>query len=270
MILLHYVSNGSTRLAVKTAQGVFDAGGTTLDDIFSGQAPSVTGDPLDEGTLVYAPSVPRPGKIVCVGHNYRKHVEESGAEMPENPVLFSKYLNALTASGQDVPIPSVTTQCDYEAELVIVIGRHAERVSEANATDYVFGYSNGNDISARDLQRLTPQWMLGKTLTKFGPVGPYLCSREEMGSFATQPIRCSVNGELRQDSVLGDMIFGVPELVSFISRHFPLDPGDIIFSGTPSGVAMGREDKPWLKPGDEVVVEVGPLGRLVSHMVEGD
>jgi 2-keto-4-pentenoate hydratase/2-oxohepta-3-ene-1,7-dioic acid hydratase in catechol pathway len=269
MILLHYVSNGSTRLAVKTEQGIFDAGGTTLADIFAGKAPRVTGDPLDEATLEYAPSVPNPGKILCIGQNYRKHVEETGATMPEHPVLFAKFHNALAASGQDVPLRKVSTQYDYEAELVIVIGRRADAVSEAQATDYVFGYTNGNDISARDLQRLTSQWILGKSLDRCGPIGPWLCSRDEMGQLGAQPIRCTVNGELRQDSVLGDLIFSVPELVSFISRHIPLDPGDVIFSGTPSGVAMGREDKPWLKPGDEVVVEVGPLGRLVNRMVEG-
>jgi 2-keto-4-pentenoate hydratase/2-oxohepta-3-ene-1,7-dioic acid hydratase in catechol pathway len=267
MILQHYYLDGSPRLAVRTAEGVFDAGGTTLAEVLAGTAPAPTGDALDESSLRLAPSVPAPGKIVCVGLNYRKHAAETGQPVPEHPVLFSKFGNALAAAGQDIPIPAVTAQVDYEAELVVVIGRAARDVSEGDALDHVWGYTNGNDVSARDLQFQSSQWMLGKTLDSFAPIGPWLVSRDEVGDLASAPIQTWVNGDERQSSRIGDLIFGVPELVSFISRHIPLEPGDIIFTGTPEGVASGRPDKPWLKPGDTVEVAVGPLGKLVNRMV---
>ena len=269
MILLQYVAEDGTRLAVKNRDGVFDAGGTRLEDVIDGVTPTLSGPPLHQDSLRLAPCVPRPGKIVCVGLNYRLHAAESGMPIPEHPILFSKFFNALAAPGQDVALPPVASHYDYEAELVVVIGRRARSVSEAAATDHVFGYCNGNDFSARDLQFQSTQWLLGKSLDGFGPIGPWLVSKDEAGDLDGMPIRCFVNGEVRQDSVVGDLIFGVPELVSFISRHMTLDPGDIIFTGTPAGVASGRPDKPWLKPGDEVVVEVGPLGRLVNRMVAG-
>jgi 2-keto-4-pentenoate hydratase/2-oxohepta-3-ene-1,7-dioic acid hydratase in catechol pathway len=269
MILLHYVAENGTRLAMKNPDGVFDAGGARLEDVLRGAAPAPSGEPLQEDALRLAPCVPHPGKIVCVGLNYRKHAEESGMPIPEHPILFSKFSNALAAPGQAVALTGVASQYDYEAELVVVIGRRARSVSEEAALDHVFGYCNGNDFSARDLQFQSTQWMLGKTLDGFGPIGPWLVSRDDAGDLDTMPIRCFVNGEVRQDSLVGDLIFGVPELVSFISRHMTLEPGDIVFTGTPAGVASGRPDKPWLKPGDEVVVEVGRLGRLVNRMIAG-
>jgi 2-keto-4-pentenoate hydratase/2-oxohepta-3-ene-1,7-dioic acid hydratase in catechol pathway len=156
---------------------------------------------------------------------------------------------------------------DYEAELVVVIGRKARAVSNRDALDYEFGYCNGNDLSARDLQSQSSQWLLGKTLDLFAPIGPWIVSRDEVGELDELPIRCTVNGDVRQSSQVGDMIFGVSELVSFITGYFTLDPGDIIFTGTPEGVALGRTDHPWLKPGDEVIVEIGPLGKLRNATV---
>ncbi|HEY2887067.1 MAG TPA: fumarylacetoacetate hydrolase family protein [Candidatus Limnocylindrales bacterium] len=266
MILLHYQTPAGPRLAVKDGSDFVDAG-VGLLDLFAGAQPAIGGQPLDLDGLRLAPCVPRPGKILCVGLNYRRHAAESNLPAPDFPIIFSKLPNALAASGDDVPLPSVAIEFDYEAELVVVIGRTARNVTEASALDYVWGYCNGNDLSARDLQLRTSQWLLGKTLDRFGPIGPWIVSRDEAGDPADMSIRCTVNGELRQSSSVGDMIFSVPELVSFLSRHFTLDPGDVIFTGTPEGVASGRPDRPWLKPGDEVVVEVGPLGRLVNRMI---
>jgi 2-keto-4-pentenoate hydratase/2-oxohepta-3-ene-1,7-dioic acid hydratase in catechol pathway len=246
-----------------------DAGDLTLDDVLGGRLPMSVGQTLDLPSLRLAPCVPHPGKIVCVGLNYRRHAIETHAAIPTHPVLFSKFDNALAASGEDIPLPSVAVQYDYEAELVVVMGRRATRVGEAEALDHVWGYCNGNDLSARDLQSQSSQWLLGKSLDHFAPIGPWLVSRDEAGDPSSMPIRCTVNGEVRQDSSVGDMIFAVPELVSFISRHITLEPGDIIFTGTPEGVALGRPDKPWLRAGDEVSVEVGPLGRLVNRMTAG-
>jgi 2-keto-4-pentenoate hydratase/2-oxohepta-3-ene-1,7-dioic acid hydratase in catechol pathway len=269
MILLHHTTNNGPQLAVKTDGGVFDAGGTTLEDVFAGTTPT-PGDQLDEASLTLAPSVPHPGKLICIGLNYRKHAEETKSAIPSAPIVFAKFHNALAASGEEVAIPAATEQADYEAELVIVIGRRARNVPESRALDHVWGYTNGNDLSARDLQNQSSQWVLGKTPDKFGPIGPWLVSRDEAGELGPQPIRCLVNGQVRQESTLGDMIFGVPELVAFLSKHFTLDPGDVIYTGTPSGVALGQpHPKPWLRPGDEVVVEIGNLGRLVNRMTEG-
>jgi 2-keto-4-pentenoate hydratase/2-oxohepta-3-ene-1,7-dioic acid hydratase in catechol pathway len=269
MILLHYQTASGPRPAVVEGDEVRDAG-VDLLEIFAGQKPAPGGQHLEMRGLHLAPCVPKPGKIICIGLNYRRHAAESKMPVPQRPIVFSKLPNALAASGDDIPIPSVTAQCDYEAELVAVIGRTTRNVSEANALDHVWGFCNGNDVSARDLQSQSSQWLLGKTLDRFGPIGPWLVSRDEAGDLERMPIRCMVNGEERQSSVVGDMVFSVPELVSFISRHFTLDPGDIIFTGTPEGVADGRPDQPWLKPGDEVVVEVGRLGRLVNRMVRSE
>jgi len=187
--------------------------------------------------------------------------------VPETPILFNKFSNTPAASGEDVPLPEVAEQYDYEAELCVVMGRAARRVSEADALDHVWGYCNCNDLSARDLQFRTSQWMLGKTLDRFFPIGPHLVSADEVGDPQALAIRCLVNGDVRQDSSTADMVFGVAELVSYISRHLTLEPGDVIATGTPEGVAQGRPNREWLRPGDEVVVEIGALGQLRNRMV---
>lgn len=222
---------------------------------------------LDEMGIQYGPAVADPGKIICVGLNYRRHAAETGMAVPETPVLFSKFLNTIASYGDSVTLPQVATQYDYEVELGVVIGKPARNVSEAEALDYVLGYVTSNDISVRDLQTRTSQWLLGKTLDNFLPVGPYLVTADEVGDPQQLSIKTWVNGDIRQDSHTGDMIFTVAEIVSYISRYFTLEPGDIIVTGTPEGVAMGREDKPWLKPGDEVVVEVERLGTLKNVMI---
>jgi 2-keto-4-pentenoate hydratase/2-oxohepta-3-ene-1,7-dioic acid hydratase in catechol pathway len=222
---------------------------------------------LDESALVLGPCVPRPPKIICIGLNYRRHVVESGATLPETPVLFSKFSNAIAAAGEPIPLPASVVQVDYEAELAVVIGTRARYVSEAEALDYVFGYCNGNDLIARDLQFRTSQWLLGKTLDKFVPIGPYLVTADEVGDPQSLPIRCWVNGSRRQDSTTADMIFSVARLVSYISQYLTLEPGDVILTGTPEGVILGMSDQVWLQPGDEVTVEIGNLGRLTNVMV---
>lgn len=268
MILLHYVSPAGPQLAVRNGHETRDAG-INLADALNGAKPK-PGDIVDLAHAHLAPSVPHPGKIVCIGLNYRRHAAESNLPVPEHPIVFAKLANTPAASNEHIPLSPVSSQYDYEAELVVVMGRTARNVSEAKALDYVWGYSNGNDLSARDLQSQSSQWLLGKSLDHFAPMGPYLVSRDEAEPLEKMTITCTVNGEVRQSSVVADMVFGVPELVSFISRHFTLDPGDVIFTGTPEGVADGRPDHPWLKPGDEVAVEVGNLGRLVNRMVRSD
>ncbi|TMC09083.1 MAG: fumarylacetoacetate hydrolase family protein [Chloroflexi bacterium] len=272
MRLLTFHRDGGLRIGLVTPDGVAELAADDLNALLARPPAELeglaTGPRLDEAGLALGPCVPRPEKIVCVGLNYRRHAEEAGMPVPETPILFNKFANTLAASGEGVPLPGdLAEQYDYEAELCVVMGRTASRVSEAAALDHVWGYCNGNDVSARDLQFRSTQWMLGKTLDKFFPIGPHLVSADEVGDPQALALRCLVNGDVRQDSNTADMVFGVAELVAYISRHFTLEAGDVIATGTPAGVAQGRPDKPWLRPGDEVVVEIGGLGRLRSPMV---
>jgi 2-keto-4-pentenoate hydratase/2-oxohepta-3-ene-1,7-dioic acid hydratase in catechol pathway len=222
---------------------------------------------LDEANLELGPCVPNPGKIICVGVNYRRHAEESGHDPLPVPVLFSKFNNAIAAPNEPIPLPDNASNYDYEVELAVVIGRQVRYVTEDKALNYVLGYCNANDISARDLQRLTSQWLLGKTLDKFFPLGPYLVTADEIEDPQDLSLRCWLNGELRQNSNTSDMIFSVAQIISYASQYMTLERGDVISTGTPEGVILGRDPKVWMKPGDEVSVEVGPLGRLTNSLV---
>lgn len=239
-----------------------------LGELAGRAAIAPAGEPwlCDEMGLRYGPCVPHPGKIICIGLNYRKHAAETNAAVPEVPVVFSKFSNTIAANGELVPLPTVAHQYDYEVELGVAIGKRASHVGEEEALGHVLGYFTANDVSVRDLQTRTSQWLLGKTLDKFLPIGPWLVTADEVGNPQELRLRTWVNGELRQDSNTSDMIFTVAQIVSYLSRYFALEPGDIIVTGTPEGVAMGRPDKPWLKPNDEVVVEVERLGRLTNVM----
>lgn len=219
---------------------------------------------LAEESLQLAPCVPHCSKILCIGLNYRRHAAESGMAVPDSPVLFPKYANSLAASGETIPLPATARQYDYEAELALVIGRRARAVSEAQALEYVLGYCAANDLSARDLQFRTSQWLLGKALDKFLPIGPYLVTADEVPDPQALQMRCLLNAEVRQASSTADMIFSVAFLVSYLSQYLTLEPGDIIVTGTPEGVIMGRQDGRWLHAGDEVVIEIAGLGRLVN------
>ena len=225
---------------------------------------------VGEKTVRYGPCVARPEKIICIGLNYRRHVRESEAVLPEVPVLFSKFNNALAGAGEAVPLPSAALEYDYEVELGVVIGKTVRAATAEEALESVLGYCTVNDLSARDLQQRTSQWLLGKTLDKFMPVGPHLVTTGEVGDPQDLRLRCWVNGELRQDSNTADMIFSVAECISYISQYMTLRPGDLISTGTPEGVILGREEKNWLRAGDEVTVEIEKLGRLTNPLVAED
>lgn len=225
---------------------------------------------LAEEELNFGPAVPNPGKIICVGLNYRKHADESNMPYPEEPILFSKFNNSLSAHGETVQIPRHAEQIDYEAELTIVIGKEAKDVKEEDALDYVFGYCNGNDLSIRERQFQSSQWLLGKTADGFCPVGPYLVTSDEIEDPNDLRIRLTVNGEERQDSSTADMIFNCKEIISYVSKYMTLQPGDMILTGTPEGVIMGypEEKRNWLKDGDEVMVEIDKLGKLTTKLIQ--
>jgi 2-keto-4-pentenoate hydratase/2-oxohepta-3-ene-1,7-dioic acid hydratase in catechol pathway len=221
---------------------------------------------LPEDSVAVGPCVPNPGKILCVGLNYARHAAESGAATPATPVLFSKFNNTIAAPGDSIPLPAGAEQYDYEVELVAVIGKRAREVRVEDALDYVFGYCTGNDVSARDLQMRTSQWLLGKTLDKFMPIGPYLVTADEVGDPQQLSLKCWLNGELRQNSHTSDMIFSVAQIVSYASTYMTLEPGDLISTGTPEGVILGMTPKVWMKAGDEVTVEVERLGRMMNRL----
>jgi 2-keto-4-pentenoate hydratase/2-oxohepta-3-ene-1,7-dioic acid hydratase in catechol pathway len=213
------------------------------------------------------PPVPDPQKIVCIGLNYRKHAAEVGVtEPPEMPTIFAKYPNALVADGATVKLPANSAKVDYEAEVAFVIGRRAKDVAAAEALDHVAGYTLLNDLSARDLQGATPQWMPGKVFDGSAPCGPWLVTPEEAGPADGIAIRLTLNGEEMQNGATDDLIFSVPELVAQLSALMTLEPGDIVSTGTPEGVGMGRKPRVWLAAGDEVAIESPTLGRLVTRI----
>ncbi|WP_199620021.1 fumarylacetoacetate hydrolase family protein [Paenibacillus alkalitolerans] len=297
MKLVTIVKDGGYRLGVVCEEGVLDIGRALesypdspvpadVMQVIEGGQPAVerlgafvdkiraerpaNGVFIDERQVEYGPCVTRPSKIICVGLNYRKHAEETNAPIPQYPILFNKFSNTLAGHGAEIPLPvRVTNEVDYEAELVIVIGKQAKYVDREQALQYVFGYCNVNDLSARDLQMRTPQWLLGKTCDKFSPLGPYLVTADEVGNPNDLDIKCIVNGEVRQHSNTSDMIFHCDEIVSYISQHMTLYPGDIILTGTPEGVVLGlpKEHRVYLKDGDVVTIEIEKLGSLTNRMV---
>ena len=283
---VNFQLNSQIRLGVKVKNGIMDiaqvsdayslgvpktieqiiAAGKSVSEKLQKYAES-TSFLIDEDNIVYAPCVTNPEKIICIGLNYLDHANESKMEIPLSPVVFSKFSNALAGNKQEILLPINAKQFDYEAELVIVIGKTAESVSRENAMSYIFGYTIGNDLSARDLQFRTGQWLLGKTCNGFAPIGPYLVTADEVNPSDLE-ISCRVNGELRQQGNTKNMIFDCAYIVSYLSHHMTLKPGDIIFTGTPAGVILGYPEgkRVWLKSGDEVSVSIEKIGTLINKL----
>ena len=212
--------------------------------------------------------IERPGKIVCVGLNYRDHAEEQGVELPAEPLLFAKWPTALIGPGDSIVIPPIVTKPDYEAELGVVIGERVRGVSKENAFEAVRGYLCANDVSARDLQFSDGQWTRGKSPDTFCPVGP-MVPRDEIPDPHALRIRAIVSGEVLQDSTTANLIFGVDEIISYASQTTTLEPGDLILTGTPAGVGVFRDPQRLLRPGDEVTIEIEGIGSLTNPVVAG-
>jgi 2-keto-4-pentenoate hydratase/2-oxohepta-3-ene-1,7-dioic acid hydratase in catechol pathway len=210
--------------------------------------------------------VPRPGKLICIGLNYRDHALEQGAPVPESPIVFSKFTTSIIGPEDQVVVPAACTQPDYEAELAVVIGRTAKNVPRAKAYEHVFGYCAFNDISGRDFQFADKQWQRGKSCDTFAPMGPFVATREEIKDPHGLGIRLRLNGEVMQNSRTDQLIFGVPELIEFLSASITLEPGDIIATGTPPGVGFARKPPIYLKSGDRMEVEIDGLGVLVNNV----
>ena len=302
LTLLTIRRNGELRLAARTSKGILDVveaartlkmqGPATMDELLQQEdgprleaivkaalegpmamktsaGKKAGGAFVEEAAVEYGPLVSRPEKIVCVGLNYRKHAVEINLPIPKQPVLFSKYNNALAPHRGTVKLPTaVAKKFDYEVELVIVMGKLADSVPEADALKYVAGYATGNDFSARDLQFETGgQWLPGKTSDAFAPLGPHLVTADQIDPDNLK-IECRVNGETRQSSNTNDLIFNCRQIIAYTTRIFPLKPGDIIFTGTPEGVIFGKpkDQQVWLKPGDQIACSLEKLGELTFKL----
>jgi len=213
------------------------------------------------------PVVGRPGKVICIGLNYRDHAIESGAEIPSEPVVFSKFNSTLIGHGDSIRLPAVSSEVDYEAELVVVIGKRAKHVAAADAMDHVYGYTCGHDVSARDWQKGRPggQWLLGKTFDTFAPTGPCVATTREVLDPSNLRVRMHLNGEVVQDSTTAQLIFDIPTLIEHLTKIVTLLPGDLIFTGTPPGVGAARNPPVFLQPGDDCRVEIEGIGTLVNR-----
>lgn len=248
-------------LTPKSISGVISGGKKALEQL--NELEGIASEYLEESEIEFAPCVEKPEKIICVGLNYQEHQAEVDLETVREPVIFSKFNNSLASHKEAILIPKNVKQMDFEAELVIVIGKQAKNITIDSAEDYIFGYTIGNDLSARDWQFLTSQWLVGKSLDAFAPIGPYLVTKDEV-DVNNLKIQTRVNGELRQDASTSDLIFNCSYLVSYLSKLMTLKPGDIIFTGTPSGVILGQEktQQEWLKPKDVVEIEIEGIGCL--------
>lgn len=286
MKLINFWDNNEIKLGIKTEKGIVDVKESvnqsddkipqTMDQaIKMGEEGILELSKLiekevklvDEDRIVYAPCVINPEKILCVGLNYVSHRQECDIKEIEVPVLFSKFNNALASHNEKIPFPSNGKQVDYEAELVIVIGKSGKNISKEDALSYVFGYTIGNDLSIRELQFLTNQWLVGKSADKFGPIGPNIVTRDEIDPNNLE-IKCEVNGEVRQLSNTKNMIFNCASIISYASKYMTLKPGDIIFTGTPSGVILGypKSEQEWLKPNDQIKISIENIGTLINTL----
>ena len=247
--------------------GLLAAGPAALDrarQALRSAAPELA---IDLQQVRLAAPIARPGKIICIGLNYRDHAAESNAPLPEYPVVFAKYANTVIGPGDAIVLPRVTEQVDYEGELGVVIGRSARDVAEADALDYVGGYLPFNDVSARDYQMRTSQWTIGKTFDTFAPMGPALVTADEVPDPHALDLRVTIGDEVLQNSNTRHLIFTIPHLIAYLSSVMTLEPGDVIASGTPAGVGAARNPKRWLRAGETVRVEIEGLGVLENPVV---
>lgn len=286
MKLLNFKKGNEIRLGIKTEKGVIDVekaaysnsikAPVSMEQVIEGGDKALRelkeimrceSDTVSEKNMVYAPCITNPEKILCIGLNYKPHAAECDMKIPETPIIFSKFNNAISAHKDTVELPKGAHKFDYEAELVIVIGKEAKNVSKQDALDYIFGYTAGNDLSARDLQFLSGQWLLGKTCDGFAPIGPCIVTADEIDPNNLE-IKCEVNGKTLQSSNTSYMIFECAELVSYISQYMTLKPGDVIYSGTPDGVVLGypEHQQVWLKSGDKVTVSIEKIGSLTTTL----
>jgi 2-keto-4-pentenoate hydratase/2-oxohepta-3-ene-1,7-dioic acid hydratase in catechol pathway len=244
------------------------AGGPdAMDRVLRAVQHTPAGERLDPAATPLLAPVPRPPKLICIGLNYRDHAAESNMPIPQVPTIFAKFPTAVTGHRHPIVLPKASTKPDYEAEFAIVIGRGGRHIPEDRWRDHVFGYTMVNDVSARDFQMATSQWMIGKTFDTFAPMGPAIVTADEVPDPHQLDISLTLSGDEMQHSNTSNLIFKVPQLIAYLSSVFTLEPGDVIATGTPAGVGFARKPPRYLKPGDEVVVRVEGLGELVNPVV---
>ena len=268
MKILQYYDNNRIRLAMSEGNEVFpiDFQGDMIDFISAETGILKKENPVSLDKIEFAPALTRPSKIVCVGLNYLDHIRESHGKVPDKPVLFSKYSTSLLAHKKTITWNTeITKKVDFEAELAVVIGKTTYNCPKEEILEHIFGYTCANDVSARDLQFGDGQWVRGKSLDTFCPLGPWIVTTDEITDPNSLAIKCSLNDTMMQDSSTDLMLFKIPELISFISRNFTLLPGDVILTGTPHGVGTFREPSIYMKDGDRVTVEIERIGKLTNN-----
>lgn len=285
MRLISYATESGSRVAGRRGDYFVDLNladpglPTTMKELLELGAPGLAraqaaihaGQPLDPHSIRLLAPVPSPEKVICVGLNYADHAAESGLQIPTEPVIFNKFPTAVSGHQAPIVLPKCSNQVDYEAELVVVIGRKGRDIPESQAMEYIAGYACGHDVSARDWQLTKPggQWLLGKTFDTFAPFGPHLVTADEVENPGCLQIRLRLNGQVLQDSNTRQLIFSIPHLVHYISQVCTLKPGDIIFTGTPPGVGIARKPQIFMKPGDVAEVEIEKIGVLANPVIEG-
>ncbi|HZS53403.1 MAG TPA: fumarylacetoacetate hydrolase family protein [Bryobacteraceae bacterium] len=232
---------------------------------FADQSPASARHKLSDVKL-HAP-IPRPRKLICVGLNYRDHAAETGAQIPSVPTIFNKFATAVIGPGDNIVLPRVSKAPDYEAEFAFVIGRGGRHIAAEEWRNHVFGYTIVNDVSGRDYQRATSQWLMGKTFDTFAPMGPWIVTADEIADPHSLDIQIAVNGEILQNSNTRELIFKIPDLITFLSSVFTLEPGDVVSTGTPAGVGFVRKPPRFLRAGDDVVVKIPAIGELRNPVV---
>jgi 2-keto-4-pentenoate hydratase/2-oxohepta-3-ene-1,7-dioic acid hydratase in catechol pathway len=274
MKLVTFTHSGTTRAGVIDASGeIVDLGVSMIDLLSSGDVALHVATRREGAERIPAADVslmapiPRPGKVLAIGLNYRDHARESGQEIPKHPVVFAKVSTCIVGPGSPVQRPVVSAAVDWEAELCFVIGKRGRHIAAADAMKHVAGYMCGNDVSVRDWQFHSPTWMMGKGFDTHGPTGPWLVTADDVEP-GNLGIRCFVNGELMQSSNTGQLIFDIPAIIAYLSTAFTLEPGDVVFTGTPAGVGVSRKPPVFLKAGDVVRVEIDGLGALENPIVE--
>ena len=281
MRLLTFEADGKVRPGVLLeTNGIFDlstAGFHSMLDVIEANSgdlrslqklPEASADTAYSlGTVKLLAPIPKPRKLICVGLNYRDHAIETGSEIPEVPTIFNKFATAVIAPGADIVLPKVSKTPDYEAEFAFIIGRGGRHISAESWKDHVFGYTIINDVSARDYQRATTQWLMGKTFDTFAPMGPWIVTADSIPDPHELDIRLEINGETLQNSNTRELIFKIPDLIAFLSSVFTLEPGDIVSTGTPAGVGVARKPPRFLQPGDDVVVKIPAIGELRNPVI---
>lgn len=259
--------SGSPEAGLLSADKVIGLGADMLSVIASGKLLTTAGISYDLSQVTLLAPIPRPPKLICVGLNYRDHAIEVNAKIPDVPTIFSKFTNVVIGPGQPIVLPKASQKPDYEAELAFLIGKGGRHISAADAMEHVFGYTILNDVSARDFQMATSQWLMGKTFDTFAPMGPWIVTRDEIADPHQLEISLEIGGETLQHSNTRELIFKIPELIEYLSTVVTLEPGDVVATGTPPGVGFVRKPPRYLRPGDEVVIRIQGIGELRNPVV---